>query len=119
VRERWIIIDYWGVFRRLQEAFAEFDPEDVCLAVIDLLTLRETFPVRLAEALALVAGLPEAGEYEQMMWLVKYFGDDPTTAERFEERFAAAEAAFEVLAPDAFLAPFLDDFQRLVRLRVL
>ena len=25
-KDRGIIVDYWGVFERLQEAFAEFDP---------------------------------------------------------------------------------------------
>ncbi len=118
-KDNGIILDYWGVFRRLQEAFAEFDPEDVRLAVIDMHTLRESFPVRLAEALALVAGLPKTVEYEQMMWLVKHFGEGPAAAEQFEERFDAVEAAFETLAPDPFLAPHLADYQRLVRLRAL
>jgi type I restriction enzyme R subunit len=119
-KDRGIIVDYWGVFERLQEAFAEFDPDEVDLAVLDMRILRESFPVRLAEALALLAGLPaDKGEYQQMMWLLRYFGDDPQTAELFEERFQAVQSAYESLAPDPALAPHVADYRRLVRLRAL
>jgi type I restriction enzyme R subunit len=119
-KDRGIIVDYWGVFERLQEAFAEFDPDEVELAVLDLQALRENFPVLLAEALALVAGLPaDKGEYEQMMWLVRHFGDDPQAAELSDERFQAVQSAYESLAPDAALAAHLADYRRLVRLRAL
>lgn len=118
-KSRGIIVDYWGVFERLQEAFAEFDPGEVDLAVLDMRQLRENFPVLLAEALALVAGMPETAEYEQMMWLRWHFMEDKEAAERFEERFQAAQSAFESLAPDPALAPHLEDYRRLVRLRAL
>ncbi len=119
-KDRGIIVDYWGVFERLQEAFAEFDPDEVELAVLDLQALRENFPVLLAETLALVAGLPKAtGEYEQMMWLLRRFSDDPRSADLFEERFQAVQSAYESLAPEAVLAPYLDDYRTLVRLRAL
>ncbi len=81
-------------------------PEDVELAVLDLPALQESFPVTLAEALALVAGMPAGvDEYEQMMWLLKRFSDDKAAAELFEERFQAAQSAYETLAPDPVLAP--------------
>ena len=97
-KDRGIIVDYWGIFDRLEAAFAEFSPEDVELAVLDLASLKEEFPVRLAEALALVAGMPAGDEYEQMMWLLKRFNDDKDAAELFEERFQAAQSAYESLA---------------------
>jgi type I restriction enzyme R subunit len=119
-KDRGIIVDYWGIFQRLQLAFAEFDPQEVDLAVLDLSTLREDFPQKLAEALALVAGLPQGvDEYEQMMWLVRRFADDKEKADLYEERFGAVQSAYESLAPDATLAPHLDDYRRLVRLRAL
>ena len=88
--------------------------------MLDLQSLKESFPVTLAEALALVAGMPAGvDEYEQMMWLLKRFTDDKASAELFEERFQAAQSAYETLAPDPVLLPHLDDYRRLVRLRAL
>jgi len=118
-KDRGIIVDYWGVFDRLEAAFAEFAPEDVELAVLDLSELKEQFPVRLAEALALVAGMPEGDDYEQMMWLLKRFNDDLEGAELFEERFQAAQSAYEALAPDPVLLSHLDNYRRLVRVRAI
>jgi type I restriction enzyme R subunit len=118
-KDRGIIVDYWGVFDRLEAAFAEFSPEDVEMAVLDLSELKNEFPVRIAEALALVAGMPERDEYEQMMWLLKRFNDDKEAAELFEERFQAAQSAYEALAPDPVVMPHLDDYRRLVRVRAI
>jgi type I restriction enzyme, R subunit len=118
-KDRGVIVDYWGVFERLEEAFREFTPEDIEMAVLDLQSLVDNFPVMLAEALALVAGMPAENEYEQMMWLLRRFMNDREAAERFEERFQAAQSAYETLAPDAILVPYLDEYRRLVRVRAL
>lgn len=118
-KDRGIIVDYWGVFDRLEAAFAEFSPADVELAVLDLSELEDQFPVRIAEALALVAGMPAGDDYEQMMWLLKRFTDDPEAAELFEERFQAAQSAYEALAPEPVLLPHLDDYRQLVRVRAI
>jgi type I restriction enzyme R subunit len=118
-KDRGIIVDYWGVFDRLEAALAEFSPEDVEMAVLDLSELKDEFPVQVAEALALVAGMPEADEYEQMMWLLKRFTDDTEGADLFEERFQGAQSAYEALAPDPVVLPHLDDYRRLVRVRAI
>lgn len=118
-KDRGIIVDYWGVFDRLEAAFAEFSPEDVEMAVLDLSELVDQFPMRVAEALALVAGMPVADDYEQMMWLLKRFNEDKEGAELFEERFQAAQSAYEALAPDPVVLSHLDDYRRLVRVRAI
>lgn len=119
-KDRGVVVDYANVFSKLQQAFAEFSPHEVELAVLDLQGLRSNLPVRLAEALALVAGMPAgADEYEQMMWLVHRFNEDKESADLFEERFKATQSAYETLAPDPGLAPYLSDYARLARLRAL
>jgi type I restriction enzyme, R subunit len=82
--------------------------------------LRSNFPVRIAEALALLAGMPASqDEYEQMLWLVRRFTEDKDASDLFEERFRLAQSAYEALAPDPALADHLGDYGRLVRLRAL
>ncbi|MFI9253702.1 type I restriction endonuclease subunit R [Streptomyces sp. NPDC053069] len=119
-KDRGIVVDYANVFSKLQQAFAEFSPNEIELAVLDLTALRATFPVRIAEALALLAGMPDGlEEYEQMMWLVHRFNEDVDAATVFEERFRLAQSAYEALAPDPLLAGHLADYSRLVRMRAL
>jgi type I restriction enzyme, R subunit len=119
-KDRGIVVDYWGVFEKLQEAFDEFNPDEVDLAVLDLQDLAARFPQQLAEALAMVAGLPQnIDEYEQMMWLRKRFVDSPEDAEEFEQRFQTVESSFESLMPDPMLTTHLADYHRLVALRAM
>src|SRR6266540_2797647 len=42
-KDRGVILDYWGVFDRLQAAFAEFTPEEIEMAVLDLQSLKDSF----------------------------------------------------------------------------
>ncbi len=48
--------------------------------------------------------MPEGGEYEQMMWLLKRFSDNQEAAER-EARFQATESAFKAPDPVPAAAP--------------
>ncbi|MCX2969483.1 MULTISPECIES: type I restriction endonuclease subunit R [Streptomyces] len=119
-KDRGIVIDYANVFSKLQQAFVDFSPSEVELAVLDMEELRNNFPVRIAEALALVAGMPTSqDEYEQMLWLVRRFTEDREASDLFEERFRLTQSAYEALAPDPALADHLGDYGRLVRLRAL
>jgi hypothetical protein len=54
-----------------------------------------------------------------MMWLLRRFTEDKDAAELFEERFQAAESAYEALTPDPSLLPHLEGYRRLVRIRAI
>lgn len=119
-KDRGIVVDYWGVFEKLQDAFREFSPDEVDLAVLDLQNLADRFPQQLAEALAMVAALPQnIDEYEQMMWLRRRFVDNPEDAEEFEQRFQTVQSSFESLMPDPALARHLENYHRVVALRAV
>ena len=119
-KDRGIIVDYWGVFDRLQAAFAEFSPEDVELAVLDLQTLEDASRSCSRRRSRSSPGCPWRDEYEQMMWLLKRFmrGQGRRRA-RSRSASSAVQSAYETLAPDPALLPHLDDYRRLVRLRAL
>lgn len=119
IKERGIVIDYWGIFEKLEAALAEFSPSDVAMAAQSLDELRDRFPVLLHEALAMVAGMPkQLDTHEEALWLVEHMKKSDN-AEKFEERFQAVQSIFESLAPDASLAPHLDDYKRLVEIRAV
>jgi type I restriction enzyme, R subunit len=117
-KDRGVIVDYWGVFSQLKRALAIFNDGDVEKAAIDVDQLREEFPVALAEALAVVAGFPAHKTVEQQQgWLLTRLPRDSDNANQFEERFQRAKSLYETLAPDPALAPYLDDYGRLVTIR--
>ncbi len=115
-----VVVDYWGVFSKLQEALAEFSPDDVQLAAVSLDKLRERFPVALAEAHAVVAPMPAGkSERQQMAWLVQYLGADPERAQLFEDRVQTVQSLYESLAPDPSLADYLDRYHQLIHLHAV
>lgn len=119
-KENGLVFDYWGVFGDLDAALREFNPEDVKQAAVNTEKLAEQFPKAIAQALSYIADMPEIlNERRRMVWLVERFASDTKLADNFEEAFRSARGIYETLAPDPRLAPHLDDYRRLVRLRAV
>lgn len=115
-----LVFDYWGVFEDLDAALSEFAPEDIQLAATNTSTLADRFPGAISEAMAYVTDMPGGlNERRQMVWLVRRFAWEPELAARFEEAFATARSIYETLAPDVRLAPHLDEYRTLVRIRAV
>jgi type I restriction enzyme, R subunit len=114
-----LILDYYGVFEDLNNALAEFDPKDVEDVLLPVEELVEQFPVALEGTLAMLNGMPsDQGQSRQMRWLVQHL-EDAERGEEFESRYRHVEALFEALAPDPALAPYLDRYKELIRLRAI
>ena len=119
-KEHGLVFDYWGVLNDLNAALAEFDPEEVSQAAVSTDLLAARFPGAIARALGHIAGMPSGiSERRRMLWLVKHFADDPDATTHFDEAYLSARGIYETLAPDPRLAPNLDDYRRLVRLRAV
>jgi type I restriction enzyme R subunit len=119
-KEHGIVFDYWGVFEDLDAALREFSPEDVQQAVTSTGRLADRFPEAIAEALAYVKDVPGGvSERRRMVWLVDHFARNPEIAARFEEAYATVRAIYETLAPDPRLAPHLEDYRGLVKIRAV
>lgn len=109
------ILDYVGLFDKLEKALA-YDSEDVAGVVEGLEVLRERFIALMAQRredyLPLAAG---RGGDKAVEAVLEHFRD----AERREELytfFGELEEIYEILSPDAFLRPFLADFDALARI---
>jgi type I restriction enzyme R subunit len=118
-KDRGIVVDYWGIFDRLADALSDFEPGEVEGAVLDLDDLLERFPQLIAEALAVLAGLPtDLDQHKQMLWLSRRLSQ-PGRAEEFKRRFDAAQSVYESLGTNPSLAPYLADYRRLVDLWII
>lgn len=107
-----LIIDYVGIFEKLEKALA-FDSQDVSGVVEDIQLLRDMFETQLARArsefLPIGAGLKGDKEVEAV---VNAFMDKDTR-EEFYRFFRELEELYEILSPDPFLRPYVDEFGRL------
>jgi type I restriction enzyme R subunit len=119
-KEHGLVFDYWGVLSDLDAALSEFNPDDVEQAAVNTGRLAEQFPKAIAQAFSYIAGMPDRlNDRRRMIWLVQHFENDSDAATHFEEAFRSARGIYETLSPDPRLAPHLDDYRRLVRLRAV
>ena len=106
------VLDFVGIFNRLEKALA-FDSEEVNAIIKDLELLKVLFQSKMEQI---------APEYLQLIGehfddkvvdkLIDHFRDPERRKEFFRE-FKEIEMLFEIIAPDAFLRPFMDDYRTL------
>jgi len=109
------VLDFVGIFDRLEKALA-FDSGDVAGVVRDIEVLKERFSKMMEQArknyLLLIEGKSQDKAVEA---LLQHFLDEEKRLE-FYEFFKELSDIYEILSPDAFLRPYLEDFDTLARM---
>lgn len=111
-KQNGLIVDYVGIFENLEKALA-FDSEDIAGIVEDLQVLRVRFEELIGEArggyLSIGTGL---GGDKKVEAVIEAFRD-PGTRDGFYVFFREVEELYEILSPDPFMRPYIEDFGRL------
>ncbi|MGC8719443.1 MAG: type I restriction endonuclease subunit R [Thermodesulforhabdaceae bacterium] len=110
-----LIVDFVGIFDNLERALA-FDSQDVEGVVEGLDVLKGRFTDLMErgrkEFLPLTAGKNADRAAEAVLEQFR----DRERREDFYAYFRELEEVYEILSPDAFLRPFMEDYQRLVEM---
>jgi type I restriction enzyme R subunit len=110
-----LIVDFVGILDNLERALA-FDSQDVEGVVADIQVLKERF-----------GALMEKARRDYLPWLDGLEGDkqaeaillrlrDKEARDAFYRFFRELEELYEILSPDPFLRPYLEDYETLVRM---
>ncbi len=106
------VLDFVGIFDKLEKALA-FDSEDVKGVVEGVEVLQERFASMMEQArheyLVIAAG--KTGD-KQTEAVLEYFRDEERRQALYRV-FREIQDIYEILSPDAFLRPFLADFEDL------
>ena len=110
-----LIVDYVGIFENLEKALA-FDSEDVAGIVEDLEVLRVRFRQLIEEARGEYLGIGEGlgGDKKVEAVIDAFLG--PEGREVFYGFYREVEELYEILSPDPFLRPYVEDFARLTEI---
>ncbi len=114
-----LILDFVGIFENLERALA-FDSQDVSGLVEGLEVLQQRFAALMEKArqeyLTLGSSLAPspAAKDDKLAESILLRLRDKETREAFYRFFRELEELYEILSPDAFLRPYLEDYQRLV-----
>ncbi len=110
-----LVVDFVGIFEKLEKALA-FDSDEVSGVIENIDVLRGRFVALMrAEAkpyLVLCAGPADDKAVERAI----DFFVDPEGRKRFLDLYHEIEILYEILSPDPFLRPYLEDYGRLGQL---
>lgn len=106
------VLDFVGIFDKLEKALA-FDSDEVNAIVKDLKLLKVLFKNKMErkapEYLSLVKRNFNDKDVDD---LIEHFRDKERRKELFKE-YKEIEMLYEIISPDAFLRPFIDDYATL------
>jgi len=109
VKPHGFVLDFVGIFDKLEKALA-FDSEEVNAIVKDLKLLKVLFQNKMEQQapdyLALIARNFDDKDVDT---LIEHFRD-PERRKGFFKEYKEIEMLYEIISPDAFLRPFIDDY---------
>ena len=109
VKPHGFVLDFVGIFDKLEKALA-FDSDEVNAIVKDLALLKQLFKAKMEskapDYLRLVTARFDDKDVDN---LIEHFRDKGLRKEFFKE-YKEIEMLYEIISPDAFLRPFIDDY---------
>ncbi len=112
VKPHGFVLDFVGIFDKLEKALA-FDSDEINAVVKDLKLLKVLFQSKMEEkAPNYLALIKYNFDDRDIDGLVEAFRDPDRRKEFFRE-YKEIEMLYEIISPDKFLRPFLDDYATL------
>jgi type I restriction enzyme R subunit len=112
VKPHGFVLDFVGIFDKLEKALA-FDSEEINAIVKDLQLLKVLFQNKMDSKAPAYLGLIERNfDDKDVDTLIEHFRDPERRKEFFKE-YKEIEMLYEIISPDAFLRPFIDDYSTL------
>lgn len=112
VKPHGFVLDFVGIFDKLEKALS-FDSDEVNAIVKDLSLLKERFEKKLTEeAKQYFDLLTGAFDDRQAGVLIEHFRDEEKR-KAFFKLYNEIEMLYEIISPDPFLRPFINDYTTL------
>jgi len=112
VKPHGFVLDFVGIFDKLEKALA-FDSDEVNAIVKDIGLLKQLFKAKMgSRAPAYLALVTQNFNDKDVDNLIEHFRDKDRRKEFFKE-YKEIEMLYEIVSPDAFLRPFIDDYTTL------
>ncbi len=112
VKPHGFVLDFVGIFDKLERALA-FDSDEINAIVKDLGLLKQLFKAKMEwKVPAYLALVTRKFNDKDVDNLIEHFRDKERRKEFFKE-YKEIEMLYEIISPDAFLRPFIDDYATL------
>ncbi len=114
VKPAGFVLDFVGIFEHLEKALA-FDSDEVESVIQNIDVLKETFAKLMCENAQQYLPFAKGSDDKAKEQAIGYF-EDKEVREIFFTFFKQLQNLYNILSPDAFLHPFIEDYQALATL---
>lgn len=114
VKPAGFVLDFIGIFDNLEKALA-FDSDEVASVIRNIDVLKDNFAKRMREDTAAYLSVAEGSDDKAKERAIDHF-EDKDDREAFFKFFKGVQNLYDILSPDAFLRPFIADYQALATL---
>ena len=114
VKPAGFVLDFVGIFENLEKALA-FDSDEVASVVRNIEVLKDNFAKRMREDAAAYLPFATGLDDKAKERAIEHF-EDKDDREAFFKFFKGIQNLYDILSPDAFLHPFIADYQALATL---
>ena len=112
VKPHGFVLDFVGIFDKLEKALA-FDSDEINAIVKDLGLLKQLFKSKMeSKAPAYLTLIGHNFDDKDVDNLIEHFRDPDRRKEFFKE-YKEIEMVYEIISPDAFLRPYIDQYATL------
>ena len=112
VKPHGFVLDFVGIFDKLEKALA-FDSEEINAIVKDIKLLKNLFKTKIeAQKLKYLPLIQHNFNDKDVDNLIEHFRDKERRKALFKE-YKEIEMLYEIISPDAFLRPYLEDYTTL------
>ncbi len=112
VKPHGFVLDFVGIFAKLEKALA-FDSDEINAIVKDIGLLKQLFKAKMeTKAPAYLALITQGFNDKDVDNLIEHFRDKERRKEFFKE-YKEIEMLYEIISPDAFLRPFIENYASL------
>ena len=108
------VLDFVGIFEKLEKALA-FDSDVVTSVIQNIDVLRMLFQTYMQVVARPYIVLSQGWDDKSKERAIEYF-KEKATRDNFFRFFHSVQSIYDILSPDVFLRPFMDDYQSLSRL---
>ena len=111
VKPAGFVLDFVGIFESLEKALA-FDSDEVTSVIRNIDVLKADFAKRICKDAAVYLPLTKGWDDKAKERAIEHF-EDKDSREAFFKFFKELQNLYDILSPDAFLHPFIADYQAL------
>lgn len=109
------VLDFVGIFDKLEKALA-FDSKDVSGVIEGIDILKKRFADMMKKGREEFIPIPEGKKDDKAVEAVLNHFMEQKVREDFYAFFRELQDVYEILTPDAYLRPFVDDFNRILNM---